>query len=246
MLKRSLAAAFVFALVAGSAQAMVFTNGSFETGDYTGWTLHESSEGGCAHCGTWGIAFDGETINPGDSTFDHFDGVLVTQGSPGLPRTYTPSHGNYMAYQLQTSGEFHAMGQELDLTGVDTIYWDMFYENFAGEGEGPDEFDPDEQAIAVTLRDGPGGAVLDTVFLTEPGDPASVAMQTFSADVSAFTGETIFFEVDMPVFFFFFDAGFDNFRTNLEMVGIPEPTTLSLMGIGLLGAGLARRRRKAA
>jgi hypothetical protein len=83
---------------AGAAQAAPITNGSFETGDYTGWTLSENS--GFPDYGTWGIAASGETINIGDATFDFFDGVLVTQNSPGLPRTYVPTDGNFMAYQL--------------------------------------------------------------------------------------------------------------------------------------------------
>ena len=79
------------ASASGTSGCASLVNGSFETGDYMGWTLFEDS--GSPYYGTWGIASDGQTINWGDLVFDFFDGINVEQFSEGLPNAIKLSVG---------------------------------------------------------------------------------------------------------------------------------------------------------
>jgi hypothetical protein len=169
VMKSKLAAALLVTLIAlilavtpaGANSTGVIVNGSFETGDYTGWTLLEDS--GIPTHGTWGIAHSGETIHPGDSTYDYCDNLPVRQGSPGLPVTYTASEGNHLAYQLQNRMENHRMYQDLTLSPYTHILtWDMRYTNWA------EEFFPGEQYLAVRIRD-LSDNIQKTLFITTQG-----------------------------------------------------------------------------
>ena len=211
---------------AGTAHAM-FVNGSFETANYAGWTLERDSST------TWGIANTGQTIFAGDSVLDFTSGTLVGQFSTGLPRTYFPSHGNNMALQLQSAPGTQRMFQDVLLSAsASELRWDMFYNN-KNPGFNPTQF------LAVYLRD-TSNLLLDTLFLTMPGDIAEIAMTSFSSDVSAYAGKTVRLDVTLVTKNFFLDAGFDNFR--IATVSVPEPASAALLGLSLLGFGLRKRR----
>src|SRR5262249_4220136 len=85
----------------------VLSNGSFETGDFTGWTIVEDS--GQPDWGTWGVVASGTTINPGDSVYDYASQMSITETSPGLPITYTATDGNDVALLLVNGPELHRM-----------------------------------------------------------------------------------------------------------------------------------------
>lgn len=185
--------------------ASPIVNGSFETGDYTGWTLWEGGPSTFPNIGTWGIAANGEVINPGVSKFDYFDGIFVTQGSPGLPITYVPSDGQYMAFQLQTAAQDHRMYQDVTLAGsATTLSLDMFYENHWPEGFS------DIQYLAIHIRD-TSDNILQILYKTVLGDLQSIPMSTFTFDISAFAGSKVRIDVEMKVQNSPLDAGFDNF-----------------------------------
>jgi hypothetical protein len=183
----SLLFACLILLIATSARAQI-TNGSFES-DYAGWTLVETPLSPCT--GTWGIAANGFTLNPGGSVFDFTDSLNCIQNSPGLPITFAPTDGNKLAFQLQNGTQFHRMFQDVTLGPPATLHWDMQYRNhFNG-------FDPTNQFLAVRIRD-LSDNILQTIFITNSG--------------SAFANSTVRLSVEMQVNFFFFDAQFDNFR----------------------------------
>lgn len=211
-----------------------FVNGSFETADYTGWTLFEGGATTVASFGTWGIAANGQTINLFDVVFDFFDGINVQQFSPGLPHTYVATDGDYVALQLQNGSQTHRMFQDITLpAGLKTISWDMEYTNHAGG------FSPNNQVLAVNVRNPADDALLATLFATTQGvDPQSIPMTSFTGDVSAFGGQTVRISVDMIVNSFFFDAAFDNFKIDLIPVALdikpgscPNPFNVTAKGV---------------
>jgi len=188
-------------LIATSARAQI-TNGSFES-DYAGWTLVETPVNPCL--GTWGIAASGFTLNPFGSVFDFNDGVNCIQNSPGLPITFTATDGNKLAFQLQNGSQFHRMSQDVALGPPATLHWDMQYRNHFIA------FDPINQFLAVRIRD-LSDNILQTIFITSPGNALQIPMTHFSVDLTAFANTTVRLSVEMQVNNFFFDAQFDNFR----------------------------------
>jgi hypothetical protein len=185
----------------------VLVNGSFETGDYSGWVLVEG-EGASPTDGTSGIAQDGVTIYRTDQVFDFFDLIPVTQDSLGLPRTYTASDGTYLAIQLQNGEHEHRMFQEVFLPeNAKTLSWDMFYENM-------NEFFSPNQYLALHVRD-LNDNILETLFLTEDSSPLAIPMSNFAFDISSHAGSTVRIDIQQKVHLHYFDAGFDNFRIEL-------------------------------
>jgi hypothetical protein len=195
---------FVTSLLAATPAHAQIVNGSFEA-DYAGWTLLESGIG--IPCfGTWGIALNGMTLNPGDIAFDFFDGVNCFQSSPGLPITFATTDGNRLAFQLQNGPQSHRMYQDVAIGVPSTLHWDMQYRNHAGA------FDPTFQFLAVRIRD-LADNLLQTLFITTQGvDPQNIPMTHFSSDLSAYAGSTVRLSIEMEVFNFYFDAQFDNFN----------------------------------
>lgn len=199
----TLLVAAIMLLAAMPARAQI-VNGSFES-NYDGWTLEESPAGNPCF-GTWGIAATGFTLVPGAEVFDFHDLVLCAQSSPGLPITFTPTDGNNVAFQLQNGApELHRLHQDIAVGAGSTLHWDMQYSNHAAG------FDPANQYLAVRIRD-LSDAILQDLFITNPGDPQSIPMTHFSADLAAYAGMTVRLSVDMQVNLDFFDAQFDNFR----------------------------------
>ncbi|MCW5809024.1 MAG: choice-of-anchor D domain-containing protein, partial [Deltaproteobacteria bacterium] len=199
--------------LATSALSSIVVNGSFETGDYTGWTLAESS--GVPSLGTWGIAGDGETIGSGATVFDFADGVPVQQFTPGLPHTYHATDGVFVALQLQNGGEQHRMFQTVQLPACQPLLlWDMEYRNHNGA------FDAGAQYLAVNVRDPDSDAVLATPFKTMPGAPPVVpAMTPFEADLTPFAGQTVRLDFEQQVQLFHLDAAYDHVRVICKGLG---------------------------
>jgi uncharacterized repeat protein (TIGR01451 family) len=192
--------AFPPATVLASTGGLV--NGSFES-DYYGWNLSEDSY---FRSGTWGIAHDGQTINLDEYTWDFCSGTMIRQRSTGLPTTYSATDGDYLAYRLQNGPGNHRLYQDITLSpSATTLRWDMWYNNHEGT------FDPNNQYLAVYIRD-TSDNILKTLFITTEGvDLPSIAMTRFSADISAYAGQTVRLDIVVSGQRYYFDAAFDNF-----------------------------------
>jgi hypothetical protein len=185
----------------------VLVNGSFESADYTGWTLLADQEIGT--CGTWGIAANGQTVARNQAVFDFFTGHSISQSSSGLPATFSATDGTELAVAFQNCGERHRMYQTVTIpAAASTLAWDMSYDNTGGS------FDAGDQYIAVNLRDPTTDAVLVTLYKTTQGEDAQElpAMTTFSKSIAAYAGQTVRIDVEMQVRLSFLDGAFDNFR----------------------------------
>ncbi|MFN3152513.1 SdrD B-like domain-containing protein [Bremerella sp.] len=117
-------------------------NGNFETGDFTGWTIDNTSSGGWRiNNGTADPIGPGQPTTPIEGAYD----ALVEQGGPGV-RMLTES---FTVPQLVTSA---------------VLSWQDRIRNYASE------FADTTQEWRVELVDSSGN-VLYEVFSTQPGDP---------------------------------------------------------------------------
>jgi hypothetical protein len=181
----------------------IVSNGSFETGNYTGWTLLEP---GSVTGGTYGIASDGETIQAGAFVFDFADNVSNQQTSPGLPITYDATDGMFVALHLQREVQDHRMFQTITLPACQPLLqWDMVYRSHGA-------FELSNQFTAVNIRD-TNDAILATPFKTIPGDPLVLpGMTPFQVDLSAFSAQTVRVDFEHIVRSFHFDIAWDHIR----------------------------------
>jgi hypothetical protein len=189
-------------VLAGSAGAHGVTNGSFETGNFTGWTV-ENWPGGS---GDWFVYSGTESpINdflisaPPDGIY----GAVTDQGGPGS----------------------HVLYQNVPASFGAVLTFDVYYENWAGVFVTPDSLDPfgvgaNQQyrvdimnPAAPTFSVAPGD-VLANVFQTEVGDPVSLGPTRITVPLGSFSGlrcgttvRVRFAEVDNQ---FFFNASVDN------------------------------------
>lgn len=181
-------------------------NGSFETGDYAGWTLLETPAG-IPDAGTFAVVRGGTTVQPQQTLFDFADRIDVVELSPGLPATFMASEGSYVGVHLQNGPQNHRMYQTVSVPpGAQALSWTMSYNNHFGA------FDLVGQFIAVNVRDPQTDAILGTVYQTQPGDPLVLPLTPFSADISRFAGKTVRIDFELQAQGFHLDASFDDFR----------------------------------
>lgn len=201
-----------------TAQALAtFTNGSFETGDYTGWTLLEAPAGQ-PDVGTFGIATTGQPVT--SPLFDHHDQITTTPDSPGLPLTNTATDGTQFAVVLQTGPHTQRMYQDIDVPACGaSLRWDLAYQNHHTG------FDPVDQYVAVNVR------ALDDTLLERPFvvDSGPLSMTTFTAgsvDLSAYAGQTVRLDFEAQVQLDYFDVAWDNIRVECVSTLRLTPATL--------------------
>lgn len=78
------------------------------------------------------------------------------------------------------------MYQDVALGPSATLHWDMQYKNHHNA------FVPTSQYLAVRIRD-LSDTILQTIFITNPGDAVEIPMTHFSVDLSAYANSTVRF-----------------------------------------------------
>lgn len=179
-----------------------FVNGSFELPDYAGWTVGSTSSG------QWMLVTNGTTLTSGQTWFDYADKRNETINSIGLPLTVVATNGTTVAVQLQNSPGVHRIYQDFTVPlSATTLAWDMYYKNTNAS------FDATRQYIAINVRRAVDDSVVATLYKTLPGAPLALAgMQPFSADLSAFAGQDIRFDIETNIQLSWIDVVLDNFR----------------------------------
>lgn len=137
------------------------TNGSFETGDFSGWVKTPSASGD--------FVIDDGTVTP-----------------PSADSPTPPFDGNFSAFAQQTATGQLTLRQDLNLPAnapVITLSWADRIRNFASD------FDTNQQ-FRVELRT-TNDTTLVLLFTTKPGDVTLADWTQRSADLSSYHGQTV-------------------------------------------------------
>ena len=230
------AVALVAAGSASAAPIQLLTNGDFETGDFTGWTVTDLAGGS----GSWFVSSG-------------------TSAPISSNATVGPAGGMFYAVTDQGGPGTHALAQSflvpLGATSV-IVSFDLFMNDQSGAGPldlGLDHTGGANQHAQVDVMD-----AMASAFSTTPADIIATlippgtdgvgnphAYTSYSFDVTgllaAGTSYTLRFgEVDNQLFF---NAGVDNVSVLADTASVPAPGSTSLLGAALLGLTLARRAR---
>ncbi|MGB2691679.1 MAG: IPTL-CTERM sorting domain-containing protein [Thermodesulfobacteriota bacterium] len=222
------------------AQPDLFENGSFETGDFTDWTVVQEPGSG----GNWFV----------------YSGNLPLLTNQAI---LLPPDGTFAATTDQTDPSSQVLFQDIEVPAQGTTECSVivYYNNLAGEfingpnlnTQGPgsnqqariDIMDPNATDFDI------GAGVLENLFQTNPGDPLVLGYTTIKFDLTDFAGTTVRFraaEVDNLGNFLF---SIDNVTCAGEITA--QVPTLSEWGLiamasilGIVGFMVMRRRQVAA
>ncbi len=221
----------VLSVFTSSAFAGLIVNGDFETGDFAGWLVSQS----------------------GGST----QTVVPAAGDPTLGSSPT---ADFYAFAGNQSGPSQNIFWQSVIVPENlssaNFSFDYAYQNFGGGLLSPDTLAINNGAnqqfrVDILL----GTSLFDSVTLsdivfsavqTSPGDSNTQAWTSFNQDITSsllgLQGQNILVRFAQADNQGPFDIGFDNVSIIAETTEVPEPSTLAIFALGMIG--LASRRFK--
>jgi hypothetical protein len=195
---------FLLVLVS-SVYSQDFINGSFEAGDYTGWSLIRTETN--PNSGAFGIADNKTIVVPGDSIFDYHDSTKVRISCGFSTQALILATDSLLLGICYQSGPGnHRMYQDISIDAdADQLQFDLSYSSYSS-------FNSTSQFVAVHIRDIVTDNITETIFKTVASDPLRIPMNQFCMDISAYSGDTIRIDVEFQVQSNCMDLAFDNFR----------------------------------
>lgn len=252
MIRKILPIAICAAVAAGSVHAAGFTNGGFEDGDLGGW-----NQGGGSWYGTPALPVPASNYAGGPS-----NNTLMTAGTDPISGANTVYNGNYSVRVNDRSNDYSVSTIDQSVTNyTDTdIYfqWNAVLEASHGL--------TDSDYFSLTLHDDTTGTDVLTrsyssasapgVFINLNNGWYSSGWQLEHIDLTtAGAGGTSLVGNDFTLTLLASDcpygghAGYtylDGFAPIIVPPGAPEPGSLALLGLGLAGLAVSRRRNSAA
>ncbi len=204
--------------LSGIAGANGITNGGFETGDFTGWTTNVPGTG---------LA----NVLTSTASFNAIDN--------SLPNDYGPTEGTFFA-ELIARAELTQAQTGLSWNAGDTITFDWAFLAF---DELP--FGNDKGVFKIIDTDNADTTTFTLASVQSVGNYQDTGWQSFSHTfASTGGGKIVFKSLNVPnddIYEFASSLLVDN----VNMEPVPEPATVALLGIGILGlAGAETRRRR--
>ena len=223
----------LLSVLTSSAFASLIVNGDFETGDFTGWLVSQS----------------------GAST-------QVVVPAPGdLDLGQSPTSDFYAFAGNQSGPSQNIFWQSIivpDNLLTATFSFDYAYQNFAPDFSNPSTLSINNginQQFRVEIL--LGTALFDSVALsdiaysavqTNPGNNALQAWTSFNQDITSalmsLQGQSVLIRFAQADNQGPFDIGFDNVAIVAETTSVPEPSTIAIFALGMMGLAARRFKKK--
>jgi len=218
---------FGFACIQTASATEVVTNGDFETGSLSGWSVANLGGGGCG-TNAW-------TVN---STGTHG----CTNNVGNMP---APTNGTFAAYNtfdgpagtLQISQQFTLPGS---IASATLSFFDSVRMNISGQA----------RTFSIDMYDATDTTLLDNLF-SQSFQNVNQGWVFNTTDVTNAlldnAGQTVTLRISNIIpQSFTGPAGFgiDNISLDVTGAAVPEPGSLALAGLALAGLAVSRRRQK--